>query len=168
MITDHKKYVNSDEFKKELELELGIEISKKVDDIDPVKFINNFVNEAATNENMQSDMYLQTFLDKDKTAIVTVIELLLKRKLFIYHAPFSSEIITSDNPGCVILLDDRLLSFGGFGLEFKFLFPLTSKCCLLIQHDVMDNTLLLKKDINVLYINKTEVDAIYNCTYHCY
>lgn len=164
IIDQYKEYVASDRFKKDIEI--GIEISKKIDKIDPIEYLKNYIEEVAINKDKQSDMYLQGFLDKDNKTDKNAAETLLQYKLFIYQAPFGSEFITSDNPGFTLLPDNQLLSFGGFGETFKFIFPLTPKCCLFITSKAVDpNYLLLSKDLQIIHTDTDVVNAINDCTY---
>ena len=75
------------------------------------------------------------------------------------------EFITSDNPGFTLLPNEQLISFGGFGLAFKFIFPLTPKSCLFIKHDDLEENYLLKKSITVRNVDTGIVDTINRLTY---
>ena len=164
IIKHYKEYVASDRFKKDVEI--GIDISKKIDKIDPLEYLKNYIEEVTISKDKQSDMYLQGFLDENNRTAKKAAEILLRYKLFIYHAPFESEFITSDNPGFSILPDNQLLSFGGFGETFKFIFPLTPKCCLFIASKEVDpNNLLLSKNIQIIHTTMDVVIAINDCTY---
>ena len=158
MINDFKNYLTSGEFRKDIEV--GIEILKKLDSIDPLEYFENYVKEATTNENKQSDMYLRRFLDKGNKSTQNAIDTLLQYKFYIYHAPFGSEFITSDNPGFTLLPNGELLSFGGFGFPFEFLFPLTPKCCLFINYEDIDDKFLLNKDIHVIHTDKKQLTLL--------
>lgn len=159
-----KKHVTSEQFKKQAEL--GFEISRLVDKIDPEIYFENYIKEATTNKDKQSDFYLESFIDKQNKATETAAELLFRFKIYIYHAPWGSEFITSDNPGFTVFPDGNLSSFGGFGVPFTFIFPLTPKCCLYITHQQIDgNFFNLTKDIYVAYADKNFIDTVNEGTY---
>ncbi len=164
IIQDFKKHVTSEEFKKNVEI--GIEISKRIDKIDPVEYFENYIKEATTNKDKQSDIYLQRFVDNENQTTNNVAQILLRYKLYMYHAPFGSEFITSDNPCFTVLPDGQLLSFGGFGLPFTFIFPLTPKCCLYIsQLRFEEDNFRLTKDIHIIHTDKHFVDTVNEGTY---
>ena len=164
-ISNYKNYVTSEKFKQDAEI--GIELSMKLDTIDPIEYFENYIKEATTSENKQSDMYLRGFLDNENKIAQNVANTLLQYKLYMYHAPFGSEFITSDNPGFTLLQSGELISFGGLGLPFKFVFPLTPKHCLFINYEDedLDNKFLLIKDIHIIHTDKKTVDTINTCTY---
>lgn len=166
VISDYKNYVTSEQFRKDAEV--GIELAKTIDTIDPVEYFENYIKEASTDENKQSDMYLRRFLAKQNENTQDVINTFLEHKIYMYHAPFGIQFITSDNPGFTLLPNGELLYFGGLGLDFKFLFPLTPKCCLFITHGDRDteNRYLLDKTINLIHTDKATVAMINNCTYN--
>lgn len=164
IINLYKKHVASEQFKKDLEI--VIDISKRVDNIDSVEYLKKYVEEAETNSVKQSDMYLQGFLDESNKTAKNAAEILLQYKLFIYHAPYGFEFLTSDNPGFTLSHENQLLSFGGFRGTFKFIFPLTPKCCLLISSKEIDpKYLLLTKEIQTIYTDVNTVNAINRNTY---
>lgn len=164
IIKELKEYIISDHFKKQAEI--GIELSKKVGEIEPEKYFERFIEEATTSKEKQSDFYLDTFLDEENNTTKIVTQILLRYKLFIYHAPIGSEFITSDNPGFTMLPNGELLSFGGFGLPFTFAFPLTPKCCLYINYlNFEQDNYSLKKSIHIIHTNKNFVDTVNEGTY---
>jgi len=165
IISNYKNYLVSDQFRKDTEA--GIELAKSIDKIDPVEYIENYINEVLTDENKQSDIYLRRFLDDQSANTQGVINKLLEHRIYMYHAPFGSQFITSDNPGFTLLPNGELLYFGGLSSEFKFIFPLTPKCCLFISHADKDteSKYLISKNINIIHTDKLTVDLINNCTY---
>lgn len=52
--------VNSDQFKKDTQL--GIEISRRINKIDPDKYLETFIRNVTYNNEKQADLYLQGFL----------------------------------------------------------------------------------------------------------
>jgi Protein of unknown function (DUF4238) len=165
MISNWKNYVTSKQFREDVKE--GIEMSKSIDTIDPEIYLENYINEAKYNEDKQADIYLRTFLENENKTINEAINIFMNHKIIMYHAPFGSQFITSDNPGFCVLPNDVIENFGGLGLNFKFLFPLTPKCCLYINHNDKDpeNKYLLTKSITITHIDKQTVDLINTCTF---
>ncbi len=163
IIKSYKEYITSEQFKKDAEL--GIEISKRIDKIDPVEYLENYINEAITDKSKQSDFYLQGFLDKENRITAHVAETLIQFKTYIYHAPLGCDFITSDNPGFTMMPNGQLYSFGGFATPFTFIFPLTPKCCLFISHQFMDKDHLnLNKKIHVIHTDANFVNTVNDAT----
>jgi hypothetical protein len=163
-IEAYKEYITSEQFRKDAEP--GLEIAKRIDKIDPVAYFENFVKEATTDTNKQSDYYLQGFLDKENKIIKFTAQTLMHYKLYMYHAPFGSEFITSDNPGFTTMPDGSLYQFGGFGREFTFTFPLTPKSCLFISYKHLENDpLSLDKNIHIIHTDRHFVNAVNEGTF---
>ena len=159
IIEDFKKMVTSDKFR--AQAEQGFEISRKIDKIDPELFFENYVKESTTNVEKQSDFYLQVFLDQENRTTENTVQLLMKYRIYVYHAPFGIEYITSDNPGYTLMQDGRLFSFGAFGMPFTFIFPLTPKCCLLIKYTHQEEDKFnLNKNIHVVHASKQFVETV--------
>lgn len=165
IIEAYIEHVTSDEFRKEAQV--GIEIARTIDTTDPVAYFENYVKEAAIDKNKQSDMYLSSFLDKENKNTETVVQTLLQYKLYVYHAPLGSQFITSDSPGFTLLPNGDLLRFGGLGLNFKFLFPLTPTCCLFITYRDLDkdSKLSLTKTIEIIRADVAAVDLVNEATF---
>lgn len=164
VIQDFKEHVTSEQFRKDAEI--GFEISKKIDNIDPIAYFENYVREVTTNEDKHSDIYLQGFVDTENKTVSNVAKTLMNYKIFVYHAPEGSEFITSDNPGFTMLPDGTLYSYGAFGLQFTFIFPLTPKCCLFITHGQLEiDRYSFKKDIHIAKADKNFVNEVNQATY---
>jgi hypothetical protein len=164
LIEDYKQYITSEEFKKRVAP--GIEIAKKLDTIDPEIYLENFINDVNTNEDKQGDIYLERFVDEEDNIIPGLAKYLLQYKIFIYHAPAGSEFITSDNPGFTMFPNGNLLSSGGFGHPFTYLFPLTPKCCLYISHQFLEsNKLAFTKEIEIKKADQNFVNSVNEGTY---
>lgn len=109
---------------------------------------------------------LNITLDETNKTASKAAEILLGYKLYLYHAPVGSEFISSDNPGFTLLPNGQILTFGGFGLLFTFIFPLAPRCCLVISHKNIDeNGLFLTKNIFPLYIPSNMVNEINKMSY---
>jgi hypothetical protein len=159
IIQSYKEYIRSEKFRKDAEP--GLEIAKRIDKIDPVAYFENFIKIATTDDHTQSDFYLQGFLDKENKIVQTSAQALMRYKVYIFHAPFGSEFLTSDNPGFSTMPDGSLYLFGGFGGPFTFTFPLTPKCCLYISYlQAEDNYLSLEKNIHVIHTDRHFVDTV--------
>jgi Protein of unknown function (DUF4238) len=164
LVNNYIEYLNSKEFQdstKEI-----IEISKQIDKIDPTEYLKNYPTMIANNESKQSDAYLQIFLDEENKSAIKAAELVINYKVFILSAPFGSEFLTSDNPGFTITkFDNNISKFGGFGIPFKFYFPLTPKICLHIDNDYIDDPYVIKKALKFQYINSKIVGQINQQTF---
>lgn len=155
MIKWQKDYVNSEQFKRLVET--GLKAVEGSEEFDLQELFENFVQDQTTNPETQSDMYLKGFLDKDNTTAKDVTKLLMNFKIFIFHAPFGSQFLTSDNPGFTQLMNNQLLSFGGYKLPFRFFYPLTPKQCLYIDHIEHDDHYSSSK---VIYIQQLSTDSV--------
>jgi hypothetical protein len=163
LIEGYKSYIQSDKFRKLVEQTFPL--SRELDGIDPEAYFTDFVNEQTASEDKQSDMYLKIFIDEEDTIMKDVAKLLMKFKLFMFHAPLGYQFITSDNPGFTQLTNNQLLSFGAYKEPFYFFYPLTPTCCLYIDHLNHDNTQLSTKTIHIQHITKESVDLINANTY---
>ena len=130
VIKDVRSHFNSEEFKKDIQP--GIEISKKIDLINPEEYVEKYIKMINNDNSKVTDIYLSRFLGKESTVIEKVIETLMQYKLYIYHAPLSSQFFTSDNPGFFVV-GNIIVNYGGLSDNFVFIFPLSPKCCLLIM-----------------------------------
>jgi hypothetical protein len=154
-------YLNSDKFLKDAAQ--AIEISRRIDKIDPLKFIENYLHEVNTDETRLYDGYLSRFLEDGDELQNSVVETLMTYDILIFHSPIGHQFLTSDNPGFVLNGTD-ILNFGGFGFEFVYIFPLTPHCLLAINKKRPDNSLTLSKLIYPLYIDAATVDYMNECT----
>lgn len=161
MVQKYKGYVQSEDF--QLAVQPGIEISRKVDKIDPEVYVKNYVREVLESDEKQSDMYVQRFIKDDNGGMTKLIEMLMNYKIFIYHAPFGTQFVTCDNPGFTIA-NEQLYQFGGFGFNFQFLFPLTPSCCLYISKSYPDENLMIYKKIISVGVDEALVRRVNLCT----
>jgi hypothetical protein len=157
-----KEYVNSKQFLKELEP--GIELSKRIDTIDPEEYIKGYIKTINTEDTKLSDLYLSRFLDKEQRLIKDVTATLLAPKLYIYHAPMGSQFMTSDNPGFV-RVEDQLLNFGGLDDVFSFYFPLSPHHCLVINSRERSDPFSIHKTVYPYHTNTATVAAINEDTF---
>lgn len=165
IIEDYKNYTSSEEFRKLAETQF--ETSREVDNIDPVAYFEYFVSESKTNLGKQQNIYLHGFVNGENKIVKKAAELLMRYQLYIYHAPFGKEFITSDNPGFTLLPDGTLYSFGGYAMPFTFLFPLTPKCCLSITYNRPETDFYsLTKEIYVINADNQFVDTVNEGTYN--
>lgn len=129
-----------------------MELAWKIDKKDPMIFINEIKRQFANEPSKAEDIYNSSFIDKESKMIQQVTMTFLLSAIQIYHAPPGYEFFTSDNPGFVIGGSD-VMSFGGFGSDYLFAFPLSSTSCL-----VIDST---EKNANI------DTDSVYILPWEC-
>lgn len=141
-----------------------IALSRRIDKIDPIKYLENYLHQVNTDQTHLSDNYLSRFLGDGDELQNNVIEILMACDILIYHSSVGHQFLTSDNPGFVLNGTD-ILNFGGLGFDFIYMFPLTPQCFLAISKKRPDQSLTLSKLIYPVYVDAGAVDLINECTF---
>ena len=157
ILTDnYRQYLNENMRK---DIEPHFELARKVNpDIDPEEYLNTYLNDINTNPNRLHDAYLSSFLGNEKKVTEEVLNTLMQFKLIINHAPPGIQFITSDNPGFTIVDDDIITDYGGLSQKFRFVFPLTPICCLVVDGWNKEDPYVLQKPIYVGHATSTAVN----------
>jgi len=161
LIKEIRNHFNSGEFKKNLQP--GIEISRKIDSIDPEEYIENYIQTINNDNSKVADIYLSIFLGNESKVIEKVSGTLMHYQLFVYHAPPLSQFFTSDNPGFTVV-GDIIVNYGGLSDKFVFIFPLSPKYCLLIDSTDLDDKFNLDKMIYHKHIDNASVEIFNQST----
>ena len=143
-------------FKSFLISEIGEEnLSVGVDE-----YIKKYLDTEARDPNRLHDMYLSAYVNKaEYTTIATLTNDFYALKQYILHAPIGAQFITSDNPGFTIV-GDKILSLGGFGDTYTFVFPISPSACLYLKSTDKEDKSNLEKLIYPLIIKNEEVEEI--------
>jgi hypothetical protein len=151
---NYLEYFNSDALRKDIAP--GLELDKELEGTDPEEYLQKFILELNNDPKRIHDLYLTSFLGKERRVTEKVLDTLMQFKLYIHFAPIGSQFITSDNPGFTVV-DDIVTNYGGLSQEFMFIFPLTPTCCLLIDASEKDDPLSLSKTIHTKHVDVSSV-----------
>lgn len=106
---------------------------------------------------------LRRFVDKEQRLLKDLRDFLLKYRQTILYAPLGKTFVTSDNPGFTIN-HNELHSFGGFVEGFQFVFPVSSKACLMIESRTAKESCDIDQTIYNKIICDRDVKSINNAT----
>ncbi|MGJ1485993.1 DUF4238 domain-containing protein [Sphingobacterium multivorum] len=109
-----------------------MELAWRIDKVDPMIFINKIKEEFINEPLHAEDLYVNSFIEKRSTIVQDVTNVLLASKIHVFHAPRGHVFFTSDNPG-FIRNGNEIVNFEGLGDPFLFVFPITSKACIIID-----------------------------------
>lgn len=157
------EYINSAEFQQHVAP--AIEISRKIDTIDPEEYIRNYIATTTKDKDKLKDMYLARFLQASSETVTAIINTLLQFKWHIILAPVGSVFYTSDNPGFTFTGDNTLLNAGGLSESFVHVFPLTPTDCLMIGSSEIDKEYETNKTIHKIPVEGPVVNWINDFTF---
>lgn len=109
-----------------------MELAWHIDKVDPMIFINKIKEDFINKPLHAEDLYVNSFIEKRSTIVQNITNLLLASKIQVFHAPIGHIFFTSDNPG-FIKSGNEIVNFEGLGDPFLFVFPITSKACIIID-----------------------------------
>ncbi|MFD2966543.1 DUF4238 domain-containing protein [Sphingobacterium bambusae] len=109
------------------------ELAQKVDNADPMIYLNKEKNEFINDPSKSDDLYLSSFIDQSKV-VREITKTFFQSAIQIYHAPEDSQFVTSDNPGFFVS-GNEIINFGGLGGSYLFAFPISPETCLIIDSD---------------------------------
>lgn len=156
------EYFHSEQFQEDVAP--AIEISRKIDSIDPIKYINDYIRSTSADPDKLKDLYLRRFLSESSELIDKFARTLFNHKWRLFVCPENNQFFTSDNPGFTIAGDSVLLNAGGLAGDFIYMFPVTPRYCLVINSDEPDLEKGVNKTIYPVMAETSGVNWINDCT----
>lgn len=132
-------------------------------DLEGDAYFKNYDHENLKKPYFLKNTGLRRFTNKDQRVLKDFRDFLLKYRQTILYAPLGKTFVTSDNPGFIIN-HNELYSFGGFAEGFQFVFPVSSKACLMIESQTPKENCDIDQTIYNRIICDRDVESINSAT----